>query len=205
MSRAVKKHRFWLIPLCMLIAGIISFYGWQQLHAQDMAQPPGVAGVPGVPGAPGVVAPPAPPTPSEPTLALSSVLPGGAKTTKTKNWDGTVTEFVRFKYKTLDERTLTVVLPATYKKEKMSKAAWDTLFQVFAMDYEYQLEAIEKNSVPDVSAFIGELMKEIQGQIPAGTFSSPSPASQAMEFARRNLPSIYGGSIALPPLLPGMM
>ncbi len=112
---------------------------------------------------------------------------------------------MRFKYKTLDDRTLTVVLPATYKKEKMSKAAWDTLFQVFAMDYEYQLEAIEKNSVPDVSAFIDELMKEIQGQVPAGTFSRPSPASQAMEFARTNLPSIYGGSVELPPLLPGMM
>lgn len=210
MSHVVKKHKFWLIPLCVLAAAAVFLYGWQQLNAQDMPQPPAPAGVAGSPGVAG--APPAsgtgpdPLSPSyEPSLSLDSVVPTGIRVTKTKNWDGTVTEFLSFKYKTLDNRFMSVLLPATYKTEKRTRAAWDTLFQVFAMDYEYQLEAIEKERVPDVSAFMGEFMREIQGQVPGGTALSPNPAGQATDYARSHLSSVWGGSIELPPLLPGMM
>ena len=211
MSRAVIKHKSWLIPLCLLAAAIASLYGWQQLQAQNVAPgmegaPPGVAGppvAPPTPGAPGAVPAPVAP-PAEPTCTLSSVLPSGVRSMKIKNWDGTVTELLRFKYKTMDHRLITVHLPAIFKKEQKTKAGWDTLFQVFGMDYEARVDAIQRNQPPDLSAFMGQLMAEIQGQVPLALPGGSSPAAQAMDYARSNLPSIYGGSVTLPPLLPGM-
>ena len=194
MSRAVSNNKIWLIPFFMIVAGIVSLYGWQQIHAQG--------GAPGIPAAqPGMAAAL---TATDPTMPLSAVMQNPT-ISKTKNWDGTVTEFMKFKYKNLDNRVLAVLLPATYKNEKMTRAGWDTLFQVFDMGYEYQLEAIENAKVPDISAFQSQFMQEIRGMVPEGTYSNPNPAAGAMESLKMSIPSLWGGTIDLPPLLPGMM
>ena len=203
MSHVVGKNKIWLIPLCVVVVGIVSLYGWQQIHAQGGVPPP-AAGVPGVQtGIPAAV--PAPTSTTEPTMPLSAVVQSGIKSSKTKNWDGTFTEMLKFKYKTMDNRALAVLLPATYKKEKMTRAGWDTLFQVFDMGYEYQLQAVEAARVPNMSAFSAQLMQEIRGMVPEGTYSNPNPAQGALDAAKTMLPTLWGGSVELPPLLPGMM
>lgn len=204
MSRVVRKNKFWLIPVCVVIVGAASLYGLQQIHAQGGGPAPMAmsAAQPGMPGAP--AAAPALASPMiDPTMSLSAVMQN-AKSSKTRNWDGTVTEFLKFKYKTLDNRVLLVLLPATYRSEKMTRAGWDTLFQVFDMGYEYQLEAIEKARVPDISAFRNQLMQEISGAVPEGTYSNPNAAQGALDAAKMMLPSLWGGTVELPPLLPGM-
>ena len=202
MSRVAVKNKIWLIPLCVVIVGMASLYGWQQIHAQVGVPPAAMPGMAATPGAPAPA--PAVAAPTEPTMPLTALIQSGIKVTKTKNWDGTATEFLNFKYKTMDKRMLKVVLPATYKTEKMTRAGWDTLFQVFDMGYEYQLEAMEKARVPNLGAFTAQLMREISGVVPEGTFSNPNPGQGALDVAKILLPSLWGGTIELPPLLPGM-
>lgn len=202
MSGALGNNKIWLIPLCVIVVGTASFFGWQQLHAQAPPATPALDPATGMPVAP-AAAPAAAPLPTEPTMPISALIQSGSRVTKTKNWDGAFTEFLNFKYKTLDNRALKVVLPATYKKEKMTRAGWDTLFQVFDMGYEYQLDAMENARVPDLSAFKNELMQEIRGVVPEGTYTNP--AQGAMDSAKINIPSLWGGMVELPPLLPGMM
>ncbi|HET6453184.1 MAG TPA: hypothetical protein VFI02_02155 [Armatimonadota bacterium] len=202
MSSVAGKNKIWLIPLCIIVVGIISFFGWQQIHAQP---PPAIDPATGMPVAPAAAAPAAPaPSAAEPTMPLSAVVQSGIKSSKTKNWDGSFTEMLKFKYKTMDNRVLAVLLPATYKKEKMTRPGWDTLFQVFDMGYEYQLEAVEKARVPNMSAFSAQL-QEILGTVPEGTSSNPNPAQGALDAAKTMLPALWGGTVSLPPLLPGMM
>ena len=202
MSRVVGKNKIRLIPLCIIVVGVIFFFGWQQIHAQA---PQAIDPATGMPIAPAPAAPAAPAaSAAEPTMPLSAVVQSGIKSSKTKNWDGTFTEMLKFKYKTMDNRVLAVLLPATYKKEKMTRAGWNTLFQVFDMGYEYQLEAVEKAKVPPPSAFSAQLMQEIiHGTVPEGTYSNP--AQGALDAAKTMLPALWGGSVSLPPLLPGMM
>lgn len=247
MARTVKKHKFWLIPLCLLVAGIASVLSWQQLQAQGvppgtpgygarpapygpgapMPIPPsesaleaGYPGAPGMPGVPGMGAMPGAPgmapvtatVPSEPTYAISSVLPGSVQTQNIKNWDGVLTPLLRFKYKTTSGKTITVHLPATYKTETRTKAGWETLFHVFAMDREAQLDAMEANRGADISAYAGMLADQIRGQTPSSSLLtslvqmssgmatsgvSGSPAAPAMDYARSSLPSM---GMQLPPM-----
>lgn len=227
MSRTVKRHRFWLIPVCIVIAGIMSLYGWQQLNAQTPGGPggeirgesglpsgapgsvaPGAPGVPGDPNAP-AAGPVAPPPPPVPTIELNSVLPTAVKAMNIKNWDGKVTSILRFKYKTLDDRVITVHLPALYKKEKMTRDGWDTLFQCFGMDVEAQMEAGNRNQLVSMGPFASRFMAELKGEAPSIMSSAPQekidPDTGApMDYARNNLSDIYGGDVSLPPLLPGM-
>lgn len=223
MSRVVKNNKLWLIPLCLVIAGVISMYGWQQLNAQDQPTDAfgnpiapgapgapggipaagGITGAPGAPGAPGVAgtAPAAAVPEAAPTFSLKSVLPPGVKTMKIKNWDGTAIEMLRFKYKTMDKRVITVHLPAVYKKEQKSKAGWDTLFRAFSMDQEAQLAMIEANKPPEVGPYMKELMSEIKGETPGAGFNQ---FETARALARRSIPST---AVQLPPMptaLPSM-
>lgn len=210
MSRTVKRHRSWLIPVCIVVAGIMSLYGWQQLNAQPPAQPgvPGGPPLPGDPNAPtaGAVAPPPPP---EPTIELNSVLPTGVKAMNIKNWDGQVTSILRFKYKTLDDRIITVHLPGSYKAEKMTRDGWDTLFQCFGMDVEAQMEASNRNQLADVRPYVSRFMAEMKGEAPSVVSAESQPkvdpiTGVPMDYARTHMPDIYGGDVSLPPLLPGM-
>lgn len=224
MSRTVKRHRFWLIPVCIVVAGIMSLYGWQQLNAQTPggeirgesglptgapgSVPPGAPGVPGDPNAP-APAPMAPPAPSAPTIELASVLPTGVKAMNIKNWDGQVTSILRFKYKILDDRVITVHLPALYKKEKMTRDAWDTLFQCFGMDVEARMEAGNRNQLVDMGPFASRFMAELKGEVPGIMSSAPQekidPVTGApIDLTRTDLPDVYGGDVSLPPLMPGM-
>ncbi|HUV03920.1 MAG TPA: hypothetical protein VMX94_02305 [Armatimonadota bacterium] len=194
MSRAVSTHKVWLMPVCLIAAVIVLVCCWQQLQAQAPA--PGVAQPSPAPGVAAL-------TPSgEPTLTLSSVLPKAVKVMKVKNWDGQVTELLRFKYKTMDNRVITAHLPGVYRKETMPRAAWDTLFQVFAMDREARLAVIERNTPPDLSSYMQEFMAEISGEVREGMFGSPSPAAAALGYARSNLPSM---GVQLPPMPPALI
>lgn len=240
MSQAVRNHKVWLIPVCLAVAAVGLLYGWQQLHAQGMgpqgagapvpADPystPGQYGAPGMPGAAPMGAPGAvgmtgagmavaPVTvPSEPTIELKSMLPAGVKVIKVKNWDGSVTEFLRFKHKTLDRKVITVHLPATYKKEKMTRAGWDTAFQVYAMDCEARLDAREKNwginpwQTGDGERLVAQFMSRVGAGVPstfsAGDYAQTNPAAAAADYARSSLPSMGMQLPPMPPALPGML
>ncbi|MCL6520368.1 MAG: hypothetical protein K6T99_11100 [Armatimonadetes bacterium] len=215
MSLIIKKHYFWLIPLCLLFSGLGVFIYWQQeISAQNPpAEPPppnqaqsSVTGAPVDSGAqPGSIASVPPPTPTEPVYGLKQVVSSGIKVVKIKNWDGSATEILRFKYKSMDGRIMTVHLPAVYKNEKRTRAGWNTLFTCYAMDYEAMLDQIERNKPPDVSAFMNQLVAEISGQVPEGTFEKTTAGvEEAMDVARHYLPGMGIGDISLPPLLPGM-
>ena len=234
MARTVKRHKLWLIPLSILIAAAALLYGWQQLQAQDMSAgppgampgpmaggpsaampgPSGIAGAPaagGMPGAATGAASSMAAAPSEPTFPISSVLPPKVKTMNIKNWDGTLTQLLRFKYKIADGRTVTVHLPVVYKEEKMTKAGWETLFQVFSMDQEARLDAIEKYNSVDVSAYADNVTAAIRGESPGNalgglTSMNPSAAAgaAAMDVARTSLPSMGMQLPPMPPPLIGM-
>lgn len=198
MSLMVKKQKLWLVPVCLLIAVVASVCCWQQLQAQAPATP----GAPGAPGAAPTAAPMAL-QPGELTFSLSTVLPKAVKVMRIKNWDGQVTELLRFKYKTMDNKVITVHLPGVYRKEKMTKASWDTLFRVFAMDLEVELEAIERNRPPDMSAYMAKFMAEVRGATPEGAYGNP--AAGAMGYARSSLPSMGVQLPPMPPPLIGML
>lgn len=230
MSRIAKENKIWFVAFGIVVAIILVFMGWQRLEAQGAPPPPmppmpggGPGGMPGAPSAmpmpggapamPGVAAPsemgasqPAvaasAPTPSAPVVSLSSVMPGAVKVQKTKNWDGRVTEMLRFKYQLTPGRVLTVHLPGAYKSQKMTKEAWSTLFQVFSMDYE--AKQASRESLPEVSA---EQMSALMATIGQGSSSSSalSPAAPAMSSARTGLPMMGGAGLPpMPMALPGM-
>lgn len=207
MSRTVRKNRIWLIPLCMLIAGAASVCCWQQLQAQAPQGPApidpsgGATPFPTDSSATAVApAPAAVPEITEPTYTFGSRVSGGVTVRNERNWDGTTTQLLRFKYRTMDNKIITVHLPTTYRSEMKTKAGWDSLFRAFAMDQEARLAAIEAKRPPDVSAYMNEFMKEIRGEVPEGTFSAAiggSPVESARSIARTAIPSM---GMQLPPM-----
>jgi len=198
----------------MLLAGFGVFFYLQQIHAQTVpvetpppSQPqPSVTGVPGAPGTQAAApAPLPPPTPAEPVYDLKGVVASGIKAMNVKNWDGTVTDMLRFKYKSMSGRTMTIHLPGVYKDERRTRAGWNTLFTCYAMDYEAMLDEIAKNKPPDVSAFMSEFMAEIRGEVPEGTFDrTPAGVSEARDVIQHYVPGMGVGDLALPPLFTGM-
>ncbi len=206
MTHTVRENKIWLIAVFALIAAVGIFFSWQKIYAQTPTElpPPSATGAStdtADSGSSGSGGSSASPTPPEPTFSLHQVV-SGIKVSSKKSWDGQVFSTLKFKYKTIDGRVLTVVLPAEYKAEKRTKAGWETLFIVYAMDFEIALDAMEKNRPPDVSAFMGKLMEEIRGQ----TANRPAPdvISDAMEKAKAYLPAMGFGNISMPIMLPGM-
>ena len=193
MSRNVERHKYWLVPAFMLVAGVILLCGWQQLHAQV---------APVAPAAPAAAA-----ASSDPQLALTAVVTSGIKSVRIKNWDGRVTGMHGFKYKTLDNRVIKVQLPSVYRPQQMTRAAWDTLFQCYGMDVEVQLAAAERDSVFGVdSEAMTKIVQQIQRQMATtqtGPGGDPNPAAPAMDFAKMSMPSV-SNSMSLPPLIPGL-
>jgi hypothetical protein len=132
-------------------------------------------------------------------VAFGQAVHSGVTVRSKKNWDGRVFSSLKFKYRTVDGRTLTVILPAEYKREKKTRAGWETLFVVYAMDTEIEIDRRERAMPPDVSAFAGQLMAMIRGQ--AGNRPAPEIIQEAI---RTYLPSMGGGNVSLPPMLPTM-
>lgn len=193
MSRTVKRHKYWLVPVCTLVAGIVFLCGYPQLHAQTP-----MAGTPGA-----TAGAPAAPATGEPTIVFGAVMSTGVKREDIKNWDGTVTSFLRFKYKTLDNRVVTVHLPAMYteKTQMKTRAAWDTLFQCYSMDVEAEIALKEDKMYSIAGEVVGKMLDNMQKQMPADDQSSGNPASGAMDSAKMNMPAIGADSMSLPPLL----
>jgi hypothetical protein len=196
MSRNVERHKYWLVPAFMLVAGVVLLCGWQQLHAQAV---PGA--VPGA--APAAAAAP----PSDPQVALTSVVTTGIKSANIKNWDGQVTGMLGFKYKTMDDRVIKVQLPSIYRTQQMTRAAWDTLFQCYGMDVEVQLAAGEQDSLFGLDgATILKTLAQIRKQMAsmqAAPSANPNPAAPAMDYAKMSMPAVSNG-MSLPPLVPGL-
>jgi len=220
MLPGIGRAKIWVIAGCAILVGLAILIGWQHIYAQGPPQPveepPPGAAQPGAPppapspspapGAPSTGAPAAstaPSSPPEPTFGLQSVA-SGIKVMRIKNWDGTVTEMLRFKYRTMSGNVITVHLPAVYKSDKRTRAGWETLFMCYSMDYEAFLDQLERNKPPDVSAYLPKLMAEIRGEVPQGTFGQQvQGAAEASDIARNYLPGMRT-DLTLPPLLPGM-
>lgn len=92
--------------------------------------------------------------PKEPTVPFSAVVASGVRVQNVKNPGGKPSQFLRFKYRTLANQMVTVVMPAELKSQKLSRNGWNTLFQVFSMDYEAKMATIAKN-LPDDAASSG--------------------------------------------------
>jgi hypothetical protein len=156
MSRTKMVSRFPLLFACILMLGAVLISGCANKSATTTAPPSGgTSPAPGTPPSATVAAttpsampsatPVAPaaaiggapgqaqePLPSQKPISLTSAATG-IKTIKVKNWDGTATEFLQFKYKDSSGSVLNVQLPPKYKKEMRSKAGWRSLFLVFAV------------------------------------------------------------------------
>lgn len=204
MSRIMMGRKTWLIPLCILMAGMASLYGWQQLNAQDSA--PGVAASAGTPdGTPAAgAAPGAAGAPGDAALTLNAVVPGNIKIMSIKNWDGKSTNLLRFKYRTLDKRVITVHLPASYKTDKKSRDGWDTLFQCYAMDVEAGVQIADQRNNTAIADAVGKAIAQSQAaNNNADSAGNVAAAAAAADMAKNSLPSIIGAS-QLPPLFPGL-
>lgn len=212
MARTVRQNKFWLIAAFVLTGVCSTFLGWQRIYAQTppVETPPGVAvSATGTTAAPTTAAAgtdaaagagaTTSTVPTEPEVAFGQAVHSGVTVSSKKNWDGRVFSSLKFKYRTVDGRTLTVILPAEYKREKKTRAGWETLFVVYAMDTEIEIDRRERAMPPDVSAFAGQLMAMIRGQ--AGNRPAPEIIQEAI---RTYLPSMGGGNVSLPPMLPTM-
>ncbi|MHB0912459.1 MAG: hypothetical protein ACYC2Y_03295 [Armatimonadota bacterium] len=159
MSRKLAMHGLFLLCLLILIPGCKKEQptapgaptsvgpvapgapGGPGAGAPGMPTPggPGAPTAPGGPGMPGSApaagAAPAVSAsiPSGPAVPLSAVVSGGITRNRMKNWDGAVTEFLSFKYR-LSSGDLAVQLPASYAQKEMTKSAWETTFQVYAVN-----------------------------------------------------------------------
>ncbi len=202
MSHTVQRHRYWLVPVCIVLAGIVCLFGWQGLSAQTPVAPmdPAMGGTPGVVGAPAPGAAPAAASPTaEPTIAFRAVAPVGVKSANIKNWDGKITGFISFKYKTMDNRVIKVYLPAVYRTQTMTQSAWDTLFQCYGMDREAVIAQTE-GELPNIT-LTPEQINAAMNILPSEHMygGAPSPASGAMDRARESLPSLWAaGEVAAP-------
>ena len=188
MTITVSRHKAWLVPICVLAALVISFYGWQQLHAQGAQST--------TPATPGGAAS------SGPIIEIAAVLPTGVTAMNIKNWDGTITTVLRFKYKTIDNKVITVHLPGTYRKEKMTREAWDTLFQCFGMDVEAQLDIKGRDKMQEWGSILSQAMSQAKSAQEEEAPPGENPASAAFDYAKSHSTSGMG-SVTLPPL-PGM-
>ena len=142
-------------------------------------------------------------------VAIETVVSSPIKSEKVKNWDGTVTEFLRFKAKGPVNQTLTVHMPVEYKKKMLSKIGWRDLFLVYAMDEEARVDAAERDKIPDLSG-AGDLMNDVLGI--QGTTPAPGAVGGAgMRTGNRGggmMPGMGGRAGAAPSVgagpMPGM-
>lgn len=206
MAHTVRKNKIWVIGIFALIAVCGVFLGWQRIYAQTPVgaplpietPPPDTSMSGGVDMGMGAQGTSAAPSASlavvtEPPISFGQVVHSGMKVSSKKNWDGRVFSTLKFKYKTVDGRTLTVILPSEYKAEKRTKSGWETLFVVYAMDVEIAQDAADRTRPPDISSVsAGQLMAEILGL--AGNRPAPEVISAAMGM----------GNINMPIMLPGM-
>ena len=208
MAYTVRKNKIWLIGVFALIVVCGVFLGWQHIYAQSNptesppiveAPPPGSTDAGATAGAPAAAA-----VITEPPIGFGQVVHSGITVRSKKNWDGRIFSTLKFKYKTVDGRTLTVILPSEYKAEKRTKAGWETLFVVYAMDVEIAQDIADSRRPPDLSSrSAGMLMLEILGY--GGNRSAPEIISATIEEkSKAYLPSMGMGNINMPIMLPGM-
>ena len=218
MAYTIKRNKIWLAVVFVLIAAGGVLLGLQHIYAQDtppqtqelpppsdMGAAGGVAGAPAGAGAAGTTSGGAggpSPTPPEPTIGLHQAIGSGVSVSSRRSFDGRVFSTLKFKYKTVDGRKLTVMLPGEYKSEKKTRAGWETLFIVYAMDQEIAMDIAESRRPPDVSAFMGQLMAQIQGH--GGSRPAPEIIAEAMDKAMTYLPSMGATNDTMPIMLPGM-
>ncbi|MHB0998657.1 MAG: hypothetical protein ACYC27_05370 [Armatimonadota bacterium] len=207
MSRILTPRRSGIIILCLILTGIGIFFGRQKLSAQSVPSPMMMPGAPGgaggagagltmPPGMPGMggqsqtAAPAAPAAPTGPVFTISKIARGiQAKTVK--NWDGSKTKVLRFKYQLEPKRVITVHLPEALAKEKRTKEGWATLFQVFSMDYEAKLDAEAKN-------------KPVASTQSSGGASGGMMGMPMMGGMPGGMPGLAGGMGGGMPMLPSM-
>lgn len=209
MTRSIRTNWIWiaasvgLIGVCSLVLGLQRIYAQQQ---PVETPPPNVAGnaAPGATPATGSGTPAAQGAPAvaEPGISFSSAISGSVATSVRRSWDGKTFIMLKFRYKTVDDDTITVVMPAAYKNEQRSRSAWESLFVVYAMDREIAFDARERARPPDVSRFMAQFMSEFRGQTPDR--AAPDVAAEAMDKARAYVPSMGAGSVNMPIMLPGM-
>ena len=158
MSKRSTQRIAVVISLCSIFAVIGVFFGLRQLNAQGAS--PGGMMMPMMPGMPGMTgmggsqssSPVTETAPTAPLVSINSVV-RGIQTKNIKNWDGTVTSMLRFKYQLSPKQTLTVYLPKSLTTEKRTKNGWEALFQAFAMDKEAIVDAeIKNNPTPNQSS-----------------------------------------------------
>lgn len=165
MFRILTQRRAVIISFCVIFAVIGVFISLKQLNAQGgmpgmptgagspMMMPGMSGGMPGMMGggsqssssASGAVAPTAP------ALGFGKVA-RGVTTKNVRNWDGTLTPILRFKYRLAGKRVITVYLPKSLASEKRTKNGWESLFQTFAMDVEAKIDAEIKNNPTPTSS-----------------------------------------------------
>jgi hypothetical protein len=103
--------------------------------------------------------------PDDQKMGLKSVVRTPIKALNIKNWDGTVTKFLRFKAKGPMGQTLNVLLPVDYQKQELSRLGWANFFQVYAMNDAYSADQLAKGKLPDLSAATA-IMADVMGTPP---------------------------------------
>jgi hypothetical protein len=195
MSKNSTQRIAAVISLCLIFAVIGVFFGLRQLNAQGaspggMMMPmmmPGMGGMSGGSQSSSAVTESAP---TAPLISITSVV-RGIQTKNTRNWDGTVTTMLRFKYQLSPKQTLTVYLPKALVIDekgavvKRTRNGWEALFQSFSMDKEAIVDADIKNN-------------------PTSTQSSSgvSVGSTGMMGGGMTIPGMMSGGSSMPMLPP---
>lgn len=222
MHGKAKQHTILIISTCVIFALLGIFITFKKLNAQGVPPPVGAgstmpgapmgAGSPmmGMPGMPGMMGMGTQQTtggsaevaPIEPKIKFTALV-RGVQPQNIKNWDGTITPILRFKYRLGNSKVLTVHLPKALINEDRTKNGWETLFQAYDMTIEAVIdEEIKNNPTPVAGSTttgiggtmrmpgIGGIGAPIGGMMPMGGGGVP--------------PTVAGSPGGSMPVLPGM-
>lgn len=199
MQGKVKRHTKVIVSACAIFALGGVLISLQRLNAQSVPSPMGSTTMPGMGapmmmgGMPGMMGGSsqsgggsAESAPTEPKVKFNSLV-RGAQTQNIKNWDGTITPMLRFKYKLSPSRVLTVHMPKSLMSQDRTKNGWEALFQSYDMTMEAKIDAAIKDNPPAVSttganrtATMPGMMSPMGGMMPGAMPGPVSPMPGAM-------------------------
>lgn len=207
MSKISTQRLTLIITAGIVFAAVIMIIGYGKLNAQVPAPMGGGAGAPMTGGMPGIMpgmmpgmpggaqsASPAVETkPLQPKVKFSSMV-SNVRTLNIRNWDGTITPMLRFKYRINSNRPiLNVSMPLTLTKEQRTKNSWETLFQNYSMNKESTVDAAikrQRNKANEAPARQSFGMTSAMPTMPGGMGMTPPMSGGA------------GGGVTMPPVMP---
>lgn len=155
MISKIVRRRILLIVLAVAVGVSIFTIGLQRLQAQNAPKPDAAKKETATAPAP------SPPPSMHTPLTLEAIAPD-AKEVNIKNWDGGITKFLSFNYKSEFSESMNVLIPASFKGQTKTRLIWTEVFRMYDMTDAYRTdEYLRKN--PPMTPELQRLINELSG------------------------------------------